>query len=132
MDYAQKISSLVLSIRKKENIKVRQPLQKILIPLVDQRIKDEIVHVQNLILAEVNVKELSFIDAIDKSIKPNFKTLGKKVGAKMKAVAAEIVLLKQDKILFTLPPLSCSASEFHLHRDSLILRQGREQWLVQR
>jgi isoleucyl-tRNA synthetase len=98
MDYAQKISSLVLSIRKKENIKVRQPLQKILIPLVDQRIKDEIVHVQNLILAEVNVKELSFIDAIDKSIKPNFKTLGKKVGAKMKAVAAEIVNLKQDKI----------------------------------
>ncbi len=98
MDYAQKISSLVLSIRKKENIKVRQPLQKILIPLVDQRIKDEIVHVQNLILAEVNVKELSFIDAIDKSIKPNFKTLGKKVGAKMKAVAAEIILLKQDKI----------------------------------
>ena len=98
MDYAQKISSLVLSIRKKENIKVRQPLQKILIPLVDQRIKDEIVHVQNLILAEVNVKELSFIDAIDKSIKPNFKTLGKKVGAKMKAVAAEIVQFQQDKI----------------------------------
>jgi isoleucyl-tRNA synthetase len=99
MDYAQRISSLVLSIRKRENIKVRQPLQTILIPLVDQKIKDEIVHVQNLILAEVNVKELSFIDAIDKSIKPNFKTLGKKVGGKMKAVAAIILELKQDKIV---------------------------------
>ncbi len=115
MDYAQKISSLVLSIRKKENIKVRQPLQKILIPLVDQRIKDEIVHVQNLILAEVNVKELSFIDAIDKSIKPNFKTLGKKVGAKMKAVAAEIVNLKQDKI-----------SELEANGNSKILVEGEE------
>ncbi len=115
MDYAQKISSLVLSIRKKENIKVRQPLQKILIPLVDQRIKDEIVHVQNLILAEVNVKELSFIDAIDKSIKPNFKTLGKKVGAKMKAVAAEIVLLKQDKI-----------SELEANGNCKILVEGEE------
>lgn len=115
MDYAQKISSLVLSIRKKENIKVRQPLQKILIPLVDQRIKDEIVHVQNLILAEVNVKELSFIDAIDKSIKPNFKTLGKKVGAKMKSVAAEIVNLKQDKI-----------SELEANGNCKILVEGEE------
>jgi isoleucyl-tRNA synthetase len=84
MDYAQRISSLVLSIRKKENIKVRQPLQRILIPVIDQRIKDEITHVKDLILAEVNVKELEYIDAIDKSIKPNFKTLGKKVGAKTK------------------------------------------------
>jgi isoleucyl-tRNA synthetase len=98
MDYAQRISSLVLSIRKKENIKVRQPLQRILIPVIDQRIKDEITHVKDLILAEVNVKELEYIDAIDKSIKPNFKTLGKKVGAKMKEVAAAIVLFDQNKI----------------------------------
>jgi isoleucyl-tRNA synthetase len=62
MDYAQKISSLVLSIRKKENIRVRQPLQKILIPVVDARIKDEIEHVKDLILSEVNVKELEYID----------------------------------------------------------------------
>jgi len=98
MDYAQRISSLVLSIRKKENIKVRQPLQRILIPVVDQRIKDEITHVKDLILAEVNVKELEYIDAIDKSIKPNFKTLGKKVGAKMKDVAAAITAFDQNKI----------------------------------
>lgn len=98
MDYAQRISSLVLSIRKKENIKVRQPLKRILIPVVDQRIKDEITHVKDLILAEVNVKELEYIDAIDKSIKPNFKTLGKKVGAKMKDVAAAITAFDQNKI----------------------------------
>ncbi|MBP9689506.1 MAG: isoleucine--tRNA ligase, partial [Bacteroidia bacterium] len=74
MEYAQKISSLVLSLRKKENIKVRQPLQKILIPMVDARIKDEIKHVQDLILSEVNVKQLEFIAEIDKSIKPNFRS----------------------------------------------------------
>lgn len=98
MEYAQKITSLVLSIRKKENIKVRQPLQKILIPLVDERIKDEIKHVQGLILSEVNVKELEFTDAIAKSIKPNFKTLGKKVGAKMKEVAAAVNAFGQEQI----------------------------------
>ncbi len=98
MDYAQKITSLVLSIRKKENLKVRQPLQKMLIPVVDAGIKDEIAHVQDLILSEVNVKELAFIDAIEKSIKPNFRVLGKKAGAKMKAAAEKIATLGGDKI----------------------------------
>jgi len=98
MEYAQIISSLVLSIRKKENIKVRQPLKQILIPLVDISIREKIEHVKNLILAEVNVKELNFLDAIDKSIKPNFKVLGKKVGAKMKSVAAAIVEMRQNEI----------------------------------
>jgi len=98
MEYAQIISSLVLSIRKKENIKVRQPLKQILIPLVDTSIREKIEHVKNLILAEVNVKELNFLDAIDKSIKPNFKVLGKKVGAKMKSVAAAIVEMRQNEI----------------------------------
>ncbi len=98
MEYAQKISSLVLSIRKKENIKVRQPLQKILIPMVDARIKDEIKHVQDLILSEVNVKELTFIAEIEKSIKPNFRVLGKKVGAKMKAVGDAILKMSQADI----------------------------------
>jgi isoleucyl-tRNA synthetase len=98
MEYAQKISSLVLSIRKKENIKVRQPLQKILIPMVDPRIKDEIKHVQDLILSEVNVKNLEFIAEIEKSIKPNFRVLGKKVGAKMKAVGETILQMSQSDI----------------------------------
>ena len=98
MEYAQKISSLVLSIRKKENIKVRQPLQKILIPVIDSKIKGEIEHVKDLILSEVNVKELEYIDVIDKSIKPNFKALGKKVGPKMKAVADVITKFSQQQI----------------------------------
>lgn len=98
MDYAQKITSLVLSIRKKENLKVRQPLQKMLIPVVDAGIKDEIAHVQDLILSEVNVKELAFIDAIEKSIKPNFRVLGKKAGSKMKAVAEKIATLSREQI----------------------------------
>jgi len=98
MEYAQIISSLVLSIRKKENIKVRQPLQSILIPVVEPKIKEEIEKVKDLILAEVNVKELQFIEAIDKAIKPNFKTLGKKVGAKMKAVAELISAFNQTQI----------------------------------
>lgn len=98
MEYAQKISSLVLSIRKKENIKVRQPLQKILIPMVDARIKVEIIHVQDLILSEVNVKQLEFIEEIEKSIKPNFRVLGKKVGAKMKAVGDAILAMNSAQI----------------------------------
>jgi isoleucyl-tRNA synthetase len=88
----------VLSIRKKENIKVRQPLQKILIPVVDARIKDEIKHVQDLILSEVNVKQLEFIDTIDKSIKPNFRILGKKVGSKMKVTGDAILNMGQSEI----------------------------------
>jgi isoleucyl-tRNA synthetase len=98
MEYAQKISSLVLSIRKKENIKVRQPLSKILIPVVDPRIKDEIKHVQDLILSEVNVKALEFIAEIEKSIKPNFRTLGKKAGPRMKAVGDIIASMNKEQI----------------------------------
>jgi len=98
MEYAQRISSLVLSIRKKENIKVRQPLQKILIPVVDETIKDEIKHVKELILSEVNVKELAFIDEIEKQVKPNFRVLGKKVGAKMKVTGDAILSMTQKQI----------------------------------
>lgn len=98
MEYAQTISSLVLSIRKKENIKVRQPLQKVLIPVVDARIKGEIEHVKDLILSEVNVKDLEYIEAIEKGIKPNFRVLGKKAGAKMKAVSEVINTMNQEQI----------------------------------
>ncbi|MFN4083832.1 MAG: isoleucine--tRNA ligase [Bacteroidia bacterium] len=98
MDYAQRISSLVLSIRKKENIKVRQPLQKILVPVIDKEIINRINHVKDLILSEVNVKELIFIEEIEKSIKPNFRVLGKKVGSKMKETGNAIAALKQSQI----------------------------------
>jgi len=90
MELAQKISSMILSIRKKENIRVRQPLQKIQIPILDKDTQAKIEAVKDLILAEVNVKEIDFVDEsktqITKNLKLNFKTLGKKCGAHMKAV----------------------------------------------
>ncbi len=90
MGLAQKISSMILSIRKKENIRVRQPLQKIQIPILDKDTQAKIEAVKDLILAEVNVKEIEFVDEsktqITKNLKLNFKTLGKKCGAHMKAV----------------------------------------------
>ena len=88
MELAQKVSSMVLSIRKKENIRVRQPLQTIRIPLFDQMVKAHIESVKNIILSEVNVKEIEFVDesqaSIVKNLKLNFKTLGKKCGKFMK------------------------------------------------
>jgi isoleucyl-tRNA synthetase len=92
MELAQKISSMVLSIRKKENLKVRQPLQRIQIPILDKEYQAKIEAVKDLILGEVNVKQIDFVDEsqtqIVKNLKLNFKTLGKKCGANMKAVQA--------------------------------------------
>lgn len=92
MEMAQKISSMVLSIRKKENLKVRQPLQKIQIPILDAEYQKHIEAVKDIILAEVNVKELEFVTEeqvnIVKNLKLNFKTLGKKCGKHMKTVQA--------------------------------------------
>lgn len=92
MEMAQKISSMVLSVRKKENLKVRQPLQKIRIPVLDQEFRQRIDSVKDIILAEVNVKELEFVTEdqvqIVKNLKLNFKTLGKKCGKHMKTVQA--------------------------------------------
>ncbi|MBI2721605.1 MAG: isoleucine--tRNA ligase [Bacteroidetes bacterium] len=92
MGLAQKISSMILSIRKKENLKVRQPLQKIQIPILDKDMQVKIEAVKELIMAEVNVKEIEFVDEsktqIVKNLKLNFKTLGKKCGANMKTVQA--------------------------------------------
>jgi isoleucyl-tRNA synthetase len=94
MQLAQDISSLVLSLRKKVNIRVRQPLQKILIPVLDERMKAQVERVEDLIKSEVNVKGIDYLTEtagfIKKKIKPNFKSLGGKMGAKMKAVAAAI------------------------------------------
>jgi len=102
MDYAQRISSLVLSLRKKENLRVRQPLQKILLPILDDNYKNHVTQVEDLILHEVNVKEIEYLaedsGVINKKIKPNFKTLGRKLGPHMKAAAAHIGGLDQDAI----------------------------------
>ncbi len=92
MEMAQKISSMILSIRKKENLKVRQPLQKIQIPILDAEYQKHIEAVKEIILAEVNVKELEFVTEeqvnIVKNLKLNFKTLGAKCGKHMKTVQA--------------------------------------------
>jgi isoleucyl-tRNA synthetase len=92
MEMAQKISSMILSIRKKENLRVRQPLQMIRIPILDPEFRHHVEAVKDIILAEVNVKELEFVTEeeahIVKNLKLNFKTLGKKCGKHMKTVQA--------------------------------------------
>ena len=102
MFMAQELSSLVLSIRKKVNIRVRQPLQKILIPVTGSAMQDQLKKVEELILAEVNVKEMQYLpadnDFIRKRIKANFVILGKKLGSSMKAAATQIASLSQDAI----------------------------------
>lgn len=102
MSRAQQVCSLVLSLRKKENIKVRQPLNKILIPVLTDAMREEISHVSDIIKSEVNVKNIEFLGADDqtlvKQIKPNFKTLGKLLGPKMKLMAQEISKLQSNHI----------------------------------
>jgi len=102
MELAQQISSMVLSLRRKVNIKVRQPLHKILIPATDPKIIEQINAVKNLILTEVNVKDIEFIKdtkgVLIKKIKPNFKTLGPKYGKLMKGITTVIGNFTQDDI----------------------------------
>lgn len=102
MQLAQDISSLVHSLRKKEKLKVRQPLQKILIPILNEAVREQIQHVDELIKSEVNIKQIEYIDdtsgILVKSIKPNFALLGKRFGPKMKQVAAAIGQWGQEEI----------------------------------
>lgn len=102
MQLAQKISSLVLSIRQKEKIKVRQPLQKIMIPILDDEQRNDIEAVSNLVKSEVNVKEIELLDdasgILVKQIKPNFKVLGPRFGKDMKAIATAVSKLGQEDI----------------------------------
>jgi isoleucyl-tRNA synthetase len=102
MEKAQTISSLVLSLRKKEMIKVRQPLQKIMIPILEESQRAEIEAVSDLIKAEVNVKEIVLLDdasgILVKQIKPNFKTLGPRFGKDMGLIAKEIQGFSSDQI----------------------------------
>ncbi|GAC1588719.1 MAG: isoleucine--tRNA ligase [Ginsengibacter sp.] len=102
MQLAQDISSLILSLRKKVNIKVRQPLQKVLIPVSDQKMAAHIKSIEEILKAETNIKEVSLLtgknDFIRKKAKANFKTLGKKLGAKMKWAAEKVLLLNTEDI----------------------------------
>ena len=98
---AQKITSMVLALRRKVNIKVRQPLQAIMIPAVDDEQKNHIEAVKDLIKNEVNVKELRFVEGsgvLVKKVKCNFRTMGKKFGKLMKGIAAAMGNLSQEEI----------------------------------
>jgi isoleucyl-tRNA synthetase len=102
MDIAQSISSLVLSLRKKEKLKVRQPLQKIMVPITNAVFQRQVEEIKELVLSEVNVKELELIseasEVLVKKIKPNFKTIGPKYGKHMKALASLIKEFDQGTI----------------------------------
>tara|TARA_B100000683_G_scaffold277182_1_gene334296 strand:+ start:15206 stop:18601 length:3396 start_codon:yes stop_codon:yes gene_type:complete len=102
MDIAQKHSSLILGLRKKNKLKVRQPLQKIMVPILNEKFERQIEAVKDLILSEVNVKELEYLKedsgVLVKKVKANFKLLGKKFGKQMKAVAAAIAQFDQATI----------------------------------
>jgi isoleucyl-tRNA synthetase len=102
MQLAQDASSLILSLRKKVNIKVRQPLQKVLIPVLNPSMKEQLKKVEDLVKAEVNVKEIEYLNPdntfINKKIKPNFVALGKKLGPKMKAVSIALSQFSQEDI----------------------------------
>jgi isoleucyl-tRNA synthetase len=102
MQKAQRISSMVLSLRKKESIKVRQPLQKIMIPVLGDQDREDILAVEDLIISEVNVKEIDLIDdasdILVKQIKPNFKVLGPRFGKNMRSVGQAIQNFGQEEI----------------------------------
>jgi isoleucyl-tRNA synthetase len=101
MELAQRISSMVLSLRKKTSIRVRQPLNKIMVPVLNAQFRKNIQSIKSLILSEVNVKELEFMEdesMLVKKIKPNFKTLGPKYGKLMKQIAAELSEFNSDQI----------------------------------
>ena len=102
MQLAQDVSSLGLSLRKKSNIKVRQPLKKMMIPVLNPEMKDQLQRVENLIKAEVNIKEIEYIKDTDgiisKKLKPNFKLLGARLGARMKAAGQLIVSMDSQAI----------------------------------
>jgi len=102
MQLAQDASSLILSLRKKINIKVRQPLQKVLVPVLNRSMKEQFEKVEDLVKAEVNVKEIEYIteteSIIHKRVKPNFKVLGARLGGQMKEASATLANFSQKQI----------------------------------
>ena len=102
MELAQEVTSMVLGLRRKVQIKVRQPLAKLMIPVADETMQNRLEAVKNIILSEINVKELEYITdtvgVLTKRIKPNFKTLGPKYGKYMKAISAQVATMDQRTI----------------------------------
>ena len=103
MDIAQRVSSMILALRRKVNIKVRQPLSKLMIPVLDKSLQAKFEAVRNLVLAEVNVKDVEYITdttgVLVKKIKPNFKTLGPKYGKLMKQISLAVTQMSQEEIV---------------------------------
>ncbi|WP_034260194.1 isoleucine--tRNA ligase [Altibacter lentus] len=139
MQQAQTISSLVLSLRQREKIKVRQPLQKIMIPVLSEASRKEIEAVSDLIKSEVNVKEIELIDEgsgiLVKEIKPDFKKLGPRFGPDMKMVAQAITNFGQEEIIILEKEgeisLSVNEKNITLTLDDVVIRsQDIEGWLV--
>jgi isoleucyl-tRNA synthetase len=139
MQKAQTISSLVLSLRKKEMIKVRQPLQKVMIPVLDKKERAEIEAISDLVKAEVNVKEIELLDdasgILVKHIKPNFKALGPRFGKDMGLIASKIQTFSQEQIaLLERDKISCieidGKSITLTLEDVEISSQDIEGWIV--
>ena len=139
MEQAQTISSLVLSLRAKEKIKVRQPLQKIMIPVSSATQKEEILAISDLIKHEVNVKEIELLedasDILVKQIKPNFKALGPRFGKEMKQIANQINNLQSSDIKQIeekgVLSIEINGKSINLERDDVeITSQDIEGWLV--
>ncbi len=129
MELAQRASSMVLALRRKVNIKVRQPLSKLIVPVIDLKVKEQLEKVKDLLLSEVNVKDAEFISdttgLITKKIKPNFKTLGKAYGKQMKDIAKAFGCLSQDDIsAIQAAELAGEAYVLHLPSGDVTLNKG--------
>jgi isoleucyl-tRNA synthetase len=139
MQLAQQISSMVLGLRKKVNIRVRQPLQKVMVPVLNDKFREQLQGVEQLILSEVNVKELEYLEdnagVLVKKIKPNFKELGPRYGKLMKQIAAAIAGFGQDDIARMETEgkymLSIEGESLEiLHSDVEIISEDIPGWLV--
>ncbi len=139
MNYAQRISSLVLSLRKKERLRVRQPLRKILLPVLNPTFKGQVEAIKELVLSEVNVKEVEYLEDgsgfIKKKVKPNFKTLGRRMGKNMKQAAAKISTFTQEDIALIEKDgcisLTLGEETFNLEaEDFIISSEDIPGWLV--
>ncbi|MDD6843053.1 MAG: isoleucine--tRNA ligase [Prevotellaceae bacterium] len=138
MGMAQKITSMVLALRRKVNIKVRQPLQAIMIPAISEQQKKHIEAVRDLILSEVNVKELNFVEGsgvLVKKVKCNFRTMGKKFGKIMKDIAAATANLSQEEIAMlesqgSLPLFIADQTVIIEAADVEVISEDMPGWLV--
>lgn len=139
MGMAQNISSMVLSLRKKEKIKVRQPLGKIIIPVIKEGLQEKIEKVEDYILNEINVKHIEYLSdtsgIISKTIKPNFKTLGPKFGKHMKAISAAVAQFGENEIATIESEgayiLDIAGEKLNLEAEDFVIQSDDiEGWLV--